>query len=316
MDNITHTLTGLMMSRAGLNRLAPRATPLLMLAANIPDIDVLSWLWGTANYLHYHRWYTHALLLIPAMAVLPVLIMRLFTRGAFDWKRQYLVSFIGTASHPLLDFTNPYGIRILAPFSQAWPGLDLVTVIDIWIWLALFLALAAPALSRLVSTEIGARPTSGRGWAFFALCFMLVYYCGRALAREQALALQNAHVYQGVAPRRVGVMPDPFNPLRWHGVVETTEFFVLNDIRLNLEFDPTAGQLIYKPAWHPAMEAARSTLAFQDMMGFAESLLWRAVPDSSSDGATRVEAIDLRFQFRAVAIVDAANRVQETWVNF
>ena len=39
MDNITHSLTGLMLSRAGLNRISPEATWVLLLAANAPDID-------------------------------------------------------------------------------------------------------------------------------------------------------------------------------------------------------------------------------------------------------------------------------------
>ena len=40
MDNLTHSLTGLMLSRAGLNRFYPRATLVLVIAANIPDIDI------------------------------------------------------------------------------------------------------------------------------------------------------------------------------------------------------------------------------------------------------------------------------------
>jgi inner membrane protein len=42
MDNLTHTLTGLMLSRAGLNRWHPRASLVLMLSANIPDIDFVA----------------------------------------------------------------------------------------------------------------------------------------------------------------------------------------------------------------------------------------------------------------------------------
>ena len=41
MDNLTHTLTGLALSRAGLNRYYARAGLVLMLAANAPDIDVI-----------------------------------------------------------------------------------------------------------------------------------------------------------------------------------------------------------------------------------------------------------------------------------
>src|ERR1043165_1620564 len=40
MDPLTHTATGLFLSRAGLNRWTPLATPILLLAANAPDIDI------------------------------------------------------------------------------------------------------------------------------------------------------------------------------------------------------------------------------------------------------------------------------------
>jgi inner membrane protein len=71
MDNLTHTLTGLMLSRIGLNSWCPRATPVLLLAANAPDIDVISSLTGGATeYLHHHRGFTHGLITAPAMAAL------------------------------------------------------------------------------------------------------------------------------------------------------------------------------------------------------------------------------------------------------
>ena len=50
LDNPTHTLVGLMLSRAGLNRWTPRPDLLLTLAANAPDIDAVSWFGGAAYW--------------------------------------------------------------------------------------------------------------------------------------------------------------------------------------------------------------------------------------------------------------------------
>ena len=69
MDNLTHTLTGLFLSRIGLNRWTPGASAILMLAANAPDIDVVSAAGGSLNYLHYHRHLTHSLAAMPLMAI-------------------------------------------------------------------------------------------------------------------------------------------------------------------------------------------------------------------------------------------------------
>src|ERR1700733_9361787 len=64
MDNITHTLTGLMLARAGLGRTTPRGGSLMMmLAANAPDLDVFLGLPGGLAYMEYHRGYAHSLFL-------------------------------------------------------------------------------------------------------------------------------------------------------------------------------------------------------------------------------------------------------------
>ena len=65
MDNLTHTAIGLFLSRAGLGKWSPRALPIVVLAANAPDIDILSAAGGSLNYLHYHRHLTHSLIAMP-----------------------------------------------------------------------------------------------------------------------------------------------------------------------------------------------------------------------------------------------------------
>ena len=42
MDQLTHTAVGLFLGRAGLNRWTPHATPILIMAANAPDIDIVA----------------------------------------------------------------------------------------------------------------------------------------------------------------------------------------------------------------------------------------------------------------------------------
>ena len=93
-----------------------------------------------------------------------MLLVRLFARRPLRWTGAYLISAIGVASHLALDSTNIYGVRLLLPFSARWFHLDITSVIDIWIWAMILLALAAPLISRLVSSEIGAK-TQGRGGA-------------------------------------------------------------------------------------------------------------------------------------------------------
>src|ERR1039458_896251 len=151
MDPLTHTAAGLFLSRIGLKRWSPLATPILLLAANAPDIDIVTASGGSLSYLHYHRHLTHSVLAMPLIAV---------------------------ASHLLLDLTNAYGIRLLLPFSAEWLQLDLNNIYDLWIWGVFLLCLAAPFVGRLVGSEIasgGARDQHhGRGFAWLALLFVLL----------------------------------------------------------------------------------------------------------------------------------------------
>jgi inner membrane protein len=321
MDPLTHTLTGLALSRAGLNRLSAHATPILLLAANAADIDIVTLAGGSADYLHFHRHITHAFVAVPFLALLAVAVVRLFARKPFAWKWAYAVALAGALSHPLLDWMNAYGVRLLLPFSGEWLNLGIANLFDLWIWAVLLVAAGAPLLARLVSAEIGARPGSGRGLAIAALSFMLLYPFGRYLLHERALAVLNSRLYAGAAPARVVALPGVGNPFAWRGVVETGEFYSILDVNLLGEFDPTRGRVLYKPELRPreaaAARAASATKPFRSFLEFSQLPYWRFTPADRPEDAIRVEASDLRFgappqpRFVAWAIVDSGGRVLE-----
>ena len=68
MDPVTHMLTGACVSRAGLNRKTALATLTLTLAFEAPDIDSVSYFWGSIAGLQHHRGITHSLIGAPFMA--------------------------------------------------------------------------------------------------------------------------------------------------------------------------------------------------------------------------------------------------------
>jgi inner membrane protein len=322
MDNPTHSLFGLMLSRAGLNRLCPRADLLLILAANAPDLDVVTWIWGTTGHIAYHRWYTHAWLMLPLVALLPVLLTRFFVKERFPWAAAYALSLVGCASHVVLDWMNVFGIRTLLPFSSQWFHLDLLFIIDPWIWAFFTLALAAPFLSSLVSSEMGARRSSGQGWAIFALLAVTLYLGGRYLLHERALDQLNARLYERATPKRVAAFPTFANPLRWRTVVETDAVYWVQSINVLDQFDPTSGRAFYKPEWSPDFDAVGKTWPFQVFLDFNHYPLWRRTPLSEPEGARRVELFDLRFGdpvqpgFVASAEVLANGRVEQPRISF
>ena len=323
LDNLTHTLTGLVLARAGIGKGVPRAGLLLMLAANAPDADVVSWFGGSLTYLEYHRWLTHSLIAMPVMAAASAGVARLFARGRpFPWLKASIAALIGVASHVLLDWTNVYGMRLLLPFSAEWLRLDITHIVDFWIWLVLFSAVAAPALGRLVSSEIGAKPATGRGWAIAALLLVGGYEYGRYLAHDRALAMLNARIYDGSVPTQVAAFPNYWNPLKWRGLVETSDAYRFYAVNVTESFDPSQATIFYKAQPNAAIAAAAQTPVFQRFLSFSPFPLWRAMPVAEPEGATGVEVFDLRFgdprqgSFVTTAIVDPSNHVESSRFSF
>jgi len=299
MDPLTHTATGLFLSRIGLKRWTPLATPILLLAANAPDIDIVTTAGGSLNYLHYHRHLTHSLAAMPLMALGTVALVRLVSRKKIHWTGAFFAALLAVATHLVLDLTNVYGIRLLLPFSARWLRLDLVNVFDLWIWGVFLLSIAGPFLGGLVGSEIASRngpeALHGRGFAWVALVFLLLYGCGRGALHARAVAELESRIYEGSAPLRTLAVPGPANPWRWKGVVETGDSYAVADVDLMSEFDPMRATIYRKPAPDPAMDAAARLPAFQEFLRFAQFPLWRVSPAADLEDGKTVEAIDLRF---------------------
>jgi inner membrane protein len=149
MDNLTHSLVGALIGQMGLKRKTGLAMPTLIIAANIPDIDAVATLLGGHQHLAIRRGITHGPI---AMVVLPLLLWGLMLwfdrwqagRGKRPDKRLPIhkgwllaLAYIGCLSHPLFDWFNSYGIRLLEPFSSQWFYGDTLFIIDVWIWIAL-----------------------------------------------------------------------------------------------------------------------------------------------------------------------------------
>lgn len=263
MDNVTHSLVGLM-----LGRVTGRNAAMMVIAANLPDIDIVSWAGGTLTYLELHRGLAHSLIGAPLLALIPMLVFR-----SRNW-HSYLACLVGVLSHLMLDWTNVYGIRLLLPFSGRWLHLDITDVVDPWILLALLLAIAAPALAGLVSAEIGAKKSFGvkRGWAWVALVFLLAYEGGRFAAHQRALAVMSARLYEGKPATRLSAIPNRWTPFRWRGVAEGEGYVVDVPVDLNTEFDPSEGRVEYAS---PPNEAALKTRPFEVFSKFNQLPFWK-----------------------------------------
>lgn len=324
MDNVTHSLTGLALSRAGLSRFSPHAAALLLLSANAPDIDILALSRGSLSYLEAHRGYTHSLLCLPVMALLPVLIVAGISRRRLPWLRAWLLCCIGVASHLMMDWTNSFGVRLLLPFSSRWFHLDLNGLYDGWIMAALGFAAVWPLFARLVSNEIGDRPSAGRGVARFALAFFVLFDCGRAALHGRAVAQLESRLYDSAPPWQAVALPEAFSPFHWMGIVETASDYRMVALDPLEQLDMQNAHIWYKAAMTPDLKSAQATEPFRYFVYFARFPLWSVTPTITEDGrpAKRVELTDLRFgipgagSFHCIALENGSNQVLDsvfTW---
>ncbi len=324
MDNITHSLTGLALSRAGLSRYSPHAAALLILSANAPDIDIVATARGSLAYLEAHRGYTHSLLCLPIMSLLPVLVVAGISKRRLPWFRAWILCCIGVASHLVMDWTNSFGVRLLLPFSSRWFHLDVNSLYDGWIMTALAFAAVWPLFARLVSSEIGDRASAGRGVAIFALAFFFFFDCGRAALHARAVAQLQSRLYEGTPPLQAVALPQPFSPLQWTGVVETAADYRTVALDPLDQLDMENAHTWYKAAMTASLTSAKATEPFRYFVYFARFPLWSVTPTVTSDGraAKRVELTDLRFgvpgagSFHCIALENGADQVLEsvfTW---
>jgi len=156
-------LFGATLAETGLRHRSRYATATLVIGANLPDIDVVFGLWGSDFELYMRRGLTHGIL---ALILLPLLLtgsMMLWHRwrsaraaarssatasassaasasalappAAFHPRAILALAFLSICSHPLLDWLNTYGVRLLMPFDQRWFYGDTLFIVDPWFWL-------------------------------------------------------------------------------------------------------------------------------------------------------------------------------------
>lgn len=132
------------LSRAGLNRRTALATSTLVIANNLPDIDVAVFATDTLA-MSFRRGWTHG---VPAQLALPIALtgaMLLYDRyrnkaspeDRVDAKQILLLSYLGVLLHVFMDWCNSYGVRLLMPFSERWFYGDALYIVDPWLYLTL-----------------------------------------------------------------------------------------------------------------------------------------------------------------------------------
>lgn len=311
MDNITHTLVGLTVVRAGLGRRTPGALPVMLVATNAPDLDIVTALTGGAvPYLAAHRGATHGPLGVVLLGAAVAVAM------AWLWRRRHPdrptslaaltgIGLIGGALHVLMDLPTSYGTRLLAPFDSTWFAFDWLPIIDVYVWALLLVGLVAARLA----------PARRASIARAALAGVVAFYGVRAAAHGYALDLAARAQADGTVspcaaaptltrhPRVIDRAPAPgaclqaaaiptfLSPFRWVLIRQHVDGYELRDVSL---FAPAPIARLWVPTDPDAVtravqqaEIARVFLDFSRLPAIETTAL--------PDGGRRVRFVDVRF---------------------
>jgi inner membrane protein len=279
VDNVTHTLTGLVLARAGLGARTRGGTLALALASNLPDIDIVSGLRGTAAYLEHHRDLSHSLVGAPALALGLAAVLRACYREA-RFGALALCCLAGVAVHVFMDLWTSYGTRVLAPFDRTFYTWDLVFIVDPW--LLLLLALTLVAVARLPQPE---------RIAALGLGLMMSYVGARAVLHAQALDEGKARV-AGERIVKAAAIPSPLDPFRWRFLADTGDAYWTGEVALRSPVSRLVRREKPKPSEALATARASSSLAHV-FLGFA-TFPW--LESSPTPDGTELTLRDLRFE--------------------
>jgi len=229
MDNLCHTLAGAALGEAGLKQRTALGMSTLLIASNLPDIDVGVFATSTLA-MSFRRGWTHGVL---ALVVLPVALTAAMTmwdrfaakRGGSSTSGRLhggwilALACLGTWLHVFMDFLNSYGVRLLMPFSERWFYGDALYIVDPWLYLVLGAGVLLARRRRSPGAAAPHRPAQ-IGLAVAAV-YMALMLASNAWARS---AVVQGLTRAGRPPdTRFMVTPVIANPFRREVIVDVGE---------------------------------------------------------------------------------------------
>jgi inner membrane protein len=230
MDNLCHTLAGAALGEAGLKQRTALGMSTLIIASNLPDIDVGVFATSTLA-MSFRRGWTHgvlALVVLPAaLAGAVVLWDRFSSRRAsasperLDIRWLLGLAYLGTWLHVFMDFLNSYGVRLLMPFSERWFYGDALYIVDPW----LYLALGAGVILARRRRSRGALDAEARRPARLALAAAGVYMALMLASNTWARSAVAQGLSRAGRPPETRFMVTPViaNPFRREVIIDVGE---------------------------------------------------------------------------------------------
>jgi len=222
MDPISQGTVGAAFAQSTANKKNILSISLIgFLAGLAPDLDVL--IRSSTDpilFLEYHRQFSHSLFFIPFGALIVALFLYPLFKKSISLKTVYLASFLGYATHGLLDACTSYGTLLFWPFSNERVTWNNISIVD-----PLFTIPTLILAGTAIKTRKRLFSFFAIGWVAFYLSLGFVQY-DRAFKAANKLALSRGH-----NPERLTLKPSFGNLILWKSIYQHEENFYVDAIR-------------------------------------------------------------------------------------
>ena len=237
MDPISQGTVGAAFAQAAANKTNIAKISIVgFLAGLAPDLDVL--IRSSTDpvlFLEYHRQFTHSLIFIPFGALIVAAFIFPLVRKSLSFRTTYVASFLGYATHGLLDACTSYGTLLFWPFSNERITWNNISIVDplLTIPALIFLAMAIKTSRRRFRFL-------AVGWIIFYLMLGFVQY-ERALSSAIKLAQSRGHNAE-----RMTLKPSFGNLILWKSIYQHGDRFYVDAIRAGRMLTWCRGETIQK----------------------------------------------------------------------
>jgi len=216
VDPITHALSGLSVSYS-LPEQTKRQHIFCIIAASLPDIDNLSFLFGKEMYLLHHRGFCHSFFGGLLLSLLLTGIFRLIYKDVKCLRCLYL-SYALVCLHLFLDLITSYGTQLFAPFTNYRCAIPCVFIIDFFF--------TGILISGILLSSILLKRRKAISMA--CVCFILIYpIFGKII---QSIQLERTKIVLQQDNQSIHILPAFFSPLYWKIIVENDSHYELRHL--------------------------------------------------------------------------------------
>ena len=238
MDPISQACFGASLAQSATNDRKKQFMALSIgaIAGMSPDLDIfINSNQDQLLFLEYHRQFTHSLIFIPFGALLFTLALYPFTKNKLSQGQIFLFSFLGIATHGLLDACTSYGTQLLWPFSNERVAWNIVSIIDPFFTLPItILILFALFKQKVLYARI----------AFvYAIVFLSLGFIQKQRAENALIELANM---RGHTAERMLAKPSFANRHVWKLIYESDNKYYVDAVKLLWEPKIIVGTSINK----------------------------------------------------------------------